>query len=73
MSNMKYLSYMLSALICLTILFVPAVSAAGTGQLSVTSALDIEQYQTENVSIDLSNTYDPHLGNGQFYVYSVHD
>ena len=69
MSNMKYMAHMLLGLIILTIFIVPAVSAAGTGQLTIASALDIEQGQTENVSIYLSNTYNPNLGNGQFYVY----
>jgi len=69
MSKMKYVPHLLSLAIVLVLFFVPAVSAAGTGQLNVTSAQGIELGQSENVSIYLSNTYDPKLGNGQFYVY----
>ena len=69
MAQQKHCLGILSFALLLTLLLAPAATAAGSGVLNVTSASDIAQGTSHNVSIYVANDYNPKLGNYQFYLY----
>lgn len=58
-----------SFVLMLALFLVPAVTAAGSGVLEVSSASGVAQGTSSNVSIHLTNDYDPKLGNYQIFIY----